>query len=215
MLVPKMYEASSPEQIRAVVSGYPLALLLTNGTQVPFATNLPVVTADDAGGDDLVGRTLFGHMNRTNTHWPALADGMSGKLVFNGPGAYISPVAYETSPAAPTWDFVTVHLYGRIRPLPAGEDTLAVVRRTAALLEGEFGRGWDQSDSVDYFRSIVAGVGAFEFHVDKAEAMFKLSQEKSPEIQQRLIDGFADRAGSHRALGCTMRDFGLGTTEGV
>ncbi|MFE0174980.1 FMN-binding negative transcriptional regulator [Streptomyces sp. NPDC059002] len=213
MLVPKLYEPSSQEQIRAVVSGYPLALLVTNGPQVPFATNLPVVTADDSNDADLVGRTLFGHMNRTNAHWSALTDGMAGKLVFNGPGAYVSPVAYETSPAAPTWDFVTVHLYGRIQPLPAGEDTLAVVRRTAAMLEDEFGRGWDQTDSVEYFRSIVAGVGAFEFVVAKAEAMFKLSQEKSPEIQQRLIDRFADRAGPHRALGCTMRDFGLGTAE--
>lgn len=214
MLVPELYEASSQKLIGAVVSGYPLALLVTNGTKVPFATNLPVVTADDTGGDQLVGQTLFGHLNRANPHWSALTTGTAGKIIFNGPGTYISPAIYETSPAAPTWDFVTVHLYGTIRPLPAGEETLAVVRRTAEMLEDAFGCGWDQTDSVEYFRSIVAGVGAFEFLVEKSEAMFKLSQEKSPEIQQRLIDRFTtDPTGSHRALGCVMRDFGLGSAD--
>jgi transcriptional regulator len=212
MFVPGLYAAPSDAQVDAVVRENPLALLVTNGPEVPFATHLPVVTAPGTEGDPLVGRTLLGHLNRANPHWPALRDTARGKLVFSGPGTYVSPTTYETNPAAPTWDFVTAHVYGAIRPIPAGEPTLAVVRRTAAILEGCFGTGWDQESSVDYFRSIVGGVGAFEFVVDETEAMFKLSQEKDLPTRQRLIDTFSAcpaGSGAHR-VGALMRDLGLG-----
>jgi transcriptional regulator len=211
MYVPTLYRAASETQIDAVIRQYPLALLVTNGPDVPHATHLPVVAAPGADDDPLVGRTLLGHMNRANPHWPALVGATSGKLVFSGPSSYVSPTIYETCPAAPTWDFVTAHLYGTIQPIEPGEPTLAVVSRTAAVLEGSFGDGWDQRDSVDYFRSIVSGVGAFTFVVEAAEAMFKLSQEKDGDVRRRLVakfDACPAGSGAHQ-VAALMRDLGL------
>jgi transcriptional regulator len=192
-----------------------MAILVTNGESVPFATNLPVVPSADTCPQDLVGHTLLGHMNKQNPHWESLSAGTRGKLIFSGPGTYISPAFYETDPAAPTWDFVTVHLQGIIQPILGREETLAVTRRTAAVLEKSFGCEWDQKNSVDYFRSIVGGVGAFEFQVGLVEAMFKLSQDKSPRIQQRLIDEFAcSPPGSPSwQIGGFMSDTGLGMAD--
>lgn len=216
MYVPRLYRASSSDQVSAVVSRYPLSLLVTNGASHPFATHLPVVPAADGFPQDLVGHTLLGHMNKMNPHWESLSAGTCGKLIFCGPGTYISPAIYETDPAAPTWDFITVHLQGTIRPILGREETLAVTRRTAAILEDTFGRGWDQKSSVDYFRSIVGGVGAFEFQVSAVEAMFKLSQEKSPRIRQRLIDEFtcSPPGSTGWQIGSHMRDLGLGVANG-
>jgi transcriptional regulator len=175
-----------------------------------------VVPAADECPEDLVGHTLLGHMNRMNPHWKSLVTGTPGKLIFSGPGIYISPTLYETDPAAPTWDFVTVHVQGTIRPIVDRTATLAVTRRTAAILEESFGRGWDQKSSVDYFRSIVGGVGAFEFEVGAVEAMFKLSQEKSTSIQQRIIDDFrgSPPGSSSWQIGRFMSDLGLGVADG-
>jgi len=64
------------------------------------------------------------------------------------------------------------------------------------VFEKEFGYSWDMSESVDYFRKIVSGVGAFRVRVTKAEGMFKLSQEQCPEIRDRVVQSFAGR-------GCT------------
>ncbi len=213
MFVPDLYKPPSAEHVHAVVSGHPLALLVTNGDPAPEATHLPVVPAPETGDGDLTGQRLLGHLNRANPHWSFVRAGQRGKLVFTGPSAYISPVTYRTTPAAPTWDFVTVHLRGTLHPFAGEEDTLAVVRRTAARFEETFGEGWDQRDSVEYFRSIVGGVGAFEFLVEETEAMYKLSQEKSPETRQRLIDKLlADTSVSSRAdVGRFMHAFGLGT----
>jgi transcriptional regulator len=216
MYVPQQYQASSSGQVSAVISRYPMSILVTNGTALPFATHLPVVPAADECPQDLVGQTLLGHMNKMNPHWASLSTGTCGKLIFSCPGAYISPAFYETEPAAPTWDFVAVHLQGTVRPILGCEETLAVTRRTAAILEGSFGRGWDQKSSVDYFRSIVGGVGAFEFQVDVVEAMFKLSQEKPPRIQQRLINEFTCRPPGSTSwqIGGFMSDLGLGVADG-
>jgi transcriptional regulator len=220
VFVPELYRASSPDQVGAVVRRYPMALLVTNGAGLPFATNLPVVPAADPCPEDLVGHTLLGHMNRMNPHWQSLAEGTAGKLIFSGPGTYISPVLYadgpgEAGPAAPTWDFVTVHVQGIIRPLAGRAATLAVTRRTAELLEESFGRGWDQKSSVGYFCSIVGGVGAFEFEVSAVEAMFKLSQEKPASIRQRIIDDFRGYppGSSHWQIGGLMSDLGLGVAD--
>lgn len=210
MLVPHMYEAPSAAQVDAVITGHPMAVLVTNGPDVPHATHLPVIRTVDTEQTG-PGSVLLGHMNRTNPHWSALTSGTPGKLIFTGPNTYVCPVLYQTEPAAPTWDFVVVHVSGRVMPLDAGEPTLAVVQRTAATLEGAFGAGWDHTGSIDYFRSIVGGVGAFEFVVEQVESMFKLSQEKDHTVRQRLIDDFtsAPRNGSTQ-VGQLMSDLNLG-----
>jgi transcriptional regulator len=187
MHVPPMYRPRSVEEIWSVITENPLALLVSNGSEVPHATQLPVIAMDAAAGE-IVGRQLVGHLNRANPHWDALQaeETTLAKLVFSGPASYISPALYDFEPAAPTWDFVTVHLHGALGPIDADEGVLPIVSRTAAKLEERFGYGWDQAPSLDYFRSLAPGVGAFTFTVSRVDAMFKLSQELDPALRTRI-----------------------------
>ncbi|SDY43897.1 negative transcriptional regulator, PaiB family [Micromonospora pattaloongensis] len=193
MFVPSDYRADSAAQLWSVITGHPLGLLVTVGPDVPFATHLPVVPAGDSDSDgDLVGAVLLGHLNRANPQWGSLVDGQAAKLIFVGPHAYVTPAVYPAAPAAPTWNFVAVHVTGVVRPVTTAEETLAVVRRTALLLEHRFGDGWDQDGSANYFRSIVAGVGAFRFEVTTADGTFKLSQDKPAHVRRRIADRLAE-----------------------
>ncbi|MEU0214017.1 FMN-binding negative transcriptional regulator [Streptomyces sp. NPDC006265] len=189
MYVPPIYRSPEPSRLRCVVRDHPLAVMVTNGPGVPYATHLPIVSppgSADAG--ELVGTTLLGHMNRANPHWSALGDGVCSRLLFSGPNGYITPSLYRTTPAAPTWDFVAVHLEGTLRLLEGRDETLRVVRRTVEVFEQDFGDGWDMEPSLDYFRQIGVGVGAFEFRVTAAEGMFKLSQEKDVAVRARIAE---------------------------
>lgn len=214
MLVPQLYSPPTASHVIDIIRMFPMAVFLTNGRRVPHATNLPAILVDDDIEEIREGTALFGHMNKRNPHWATLSDGDHARLIFNGPGTYISPLHYRTDTAAPTWNFVTVHLTGEIRRMATTEETLHVARATSARLESIFGGGWDQADSLEYHRSIVGGVGAFKFIVDTTEAMFKLSQEKTPEVQQWIIDSFlTEPAGSSRdQIAQAMLRSGLGTS---
>jgi transcriptional regulator len=208
MLIPKMYLARRASDVIETVRRNPLALLASNGAATPFATHAPVVIDRLQPGEDeaqtLVGASLLGHMNRQNEHWKAMRDGADVLVVFQGPHGYISPVAYEQRPAAPTWNFITVHLRGRLEPLPAGEATFEVVCATVRALEKVAGTAWDMTGSLDYFRRIQPGVGAFRIHVESAEAMFKLSQEHKPEVRRSIREHLAGGCGLSRELAEAM-----------
>ncbi|ACU38333.1 FMN-binding negative transcriptional regulator [Actinosynnema pretiosum subsp. pretiosum] len=211
MHVPPMYRADDEDRARQVVHDYPLATLVSNGPRVPHATHLPVVAAPGApqvGG--LAGSTLWGHLNRANAHWRALAGGVPAVLVFTGPHAYITPAIYRTTPAVPTWDFVSVHLHGRVEPIDGEAGTLEVVKRTAELFESAFGAGWAAEPSHGHFARIVSGVGAFRFHVESVDSMFKLSQEKDRDVRVRIIASLREASGPAAELGRIMHEHGLG-----
>lgn len=177
-----------------LVRDNPLALAVTNGTDEagPFATHLPVIPDPAASGlgEMAPGTVLLGHMNRANPHWKSLSTGDVILLAFTGPHSYVSPSIYEITPAAPTWNFTSVHVRGTVQTIDSVEETLDVVRATARLYEERFGAGWDQTDSVGYFRKIVPAVGAFRVTVTGCEGMFKLSQEQPAEVRDRVRTTF-------------------------
>lgn len=210
MFVPRHYEEPDRSWLVDLIRDNPLALLVTNGDDAngPFATHLPAIPdpgMTDEWSADLSGATLLGHLNRANPHWDALANGGTALLTFTGPHAYLSPTVYEVTPAAPTWNFTSVHVRGTVERIDSLEETLGVVQATVRAFEADFGTDWDMSTSLDYFRKIVPDVGAFRFTVTGAEGMFKLSQEQPAEVSDRVRQSFEQReCGRHRAVAKLM-----------
>ncbi|NUV55331.1 FMN-binding negative transcriptional regulator [Streptomyces coelicolor] len=199
MFVPNFYREPDASWTVDLVRDNPLALAVSNGCPEdgPFATHLPVIFDPARYGElpgELPGATLLGHMNRANPHWSALQTGGILLLTFTGPHSYVSPTAYQTTPAAPTWNFTAVHARGVVEKIDSTEETLDVVKATVRAYEGEFGDGWDMTESVGYFRKILPAVGAFRLTVTRAEGMFKLSQEQPAEVRERVRESFEQSA---------------------
>jgi transcriptional regulator len=196
MYVPDYYRVDE-SVARELVFRHPLALLVSNGKDgMPWATHLPAIFPPETRalldeGAPLVGKVMVGHLNRQNPHWDALQAGGHARLIFQGPNTYVSPTVYQVTPAAPTWNFTSVHLRGKLRPIDEREQLLQIVRWTVATFEKEFGTHWDMSESIPYFERIVSGVGAFAFEIEAFDAMFKLSQEQPAPVQDRVHDTFA------------------------
>ncbi|MFD3523439.1 FMN-binding negative transcriptional regulator [Streptomyces sp. NPDC058653] len=198
MFVPSHYREPDVSWMVDLISQNSLALMASNGSPAdgPFATHLPVITDplwEGQAAFDLAGMPLLGHMNRANPHWAALDNGTAILLTFTGPHAYVSPTVYDVTPAAPTWNFTSVHVHGVVEKIESTEETLGVVKATVEAFEKVFGNSWDMSESLGYFRKIVPAVGAFRVRVTRAEGMFKLSQEQTPEIRDRVVRSFAGR----------------------
>ncbi|MFF3941617.1 FMN-binding negative transcriptional regulator [Streptomyces phaeofaciens] len=203
MFVPSFYREPESSWMVNLIADNPLALAVANGAPEngPFATHLPVIFDPETSGDwqgDLPGATLLGHMNRANPHWQALETGSVLVLTFTGPHSYVSPTVYEVTPAAPTWNFTAVHVRGVVEKIDSMEETLGVVQSTVQAFEKAFGDDWDMTESLDYFRKIAPGVGAFRFTVTGAEGMFKLSQEQPAEVRERVRESFGQSACTYK-----------------
>ena len=133
----------------ALVRDNPFALLVSSGPP-PVATHTPMLLTDPGLGGGLVGTTLLGHLARANPQWRALGDEVL--TVFSGPHGYVSPTAYATTPAVPTWNYAAVHLTGPIVLITDAEETLAIVERTVAVAEAGRDPMWDMTASRDRFR---------------------------------------------------------------
>jgi transcriptional regulator len=207
MYVPDEYRPDDGTWPAELMRRFPLATLTTNGGDVPYATHVPMIF-DPEGGADVVpdpGVIMLGHMNRRNPHWRAMTKSQRALCVFEGPHSYVSPTVYCAEPTAPTWNFTAVHVRGTLRKIGPRPDTLRVVTATVEAFEREFGADWDMTGSLDYFRSILPGVGAFQFEIDTVDSMFKLSQEKEPAVRDRVIERFAGAGtGRQYELACLM-----------
>ncbi|MFE9427034.1 FMN-binding negative transcriptional regulator [Kitasatospora sp. NPDC006697] len=204
MFVPSFYSDPDSSWKIDLIRANPLALAVSNGNLVdgPFATHLPVIPDPGQPGSefpgDLSGLVLLAHMNQANPHWKALEDGDTVLLTFTGPNSYVSPTVYQVTPAAPTWDFTSVHVRGTVEKFDSLEDTLEVVKATVRAFEERFGDGWDMTESLGYFRKIAPAVGSFRIRVTGADGMFKLSQEQPEEVRERVLASFAGSPCGHK-----------------
>lgn len=208
MFVPAHYRPRGCGWTLETMLAYPLAMLVTSAEAsgaLPWITHLPVIPHPEHAAAQLEGALLVGHMNAANPHWGAVCGGRRSTLVFTGPQGYVSPAIYGVPVAAPTWNFVSVHAHGTLRPLATPDEALQVVCWTVEAFERRHGFGWDPADSLPYFRKILPGVRAFEFLVDSVDGMYKLSQEQETGIRKRVIEHFsANGSGSYAELSALM-----------
>jgi transcriptional regulator len=186
MYVPRHFQEQDPERLLALMKQHAFATLVTvDGDGAPFATHLPFLVERDAQGTF----RLHAHLARPNPQWRAFSEARDVLVLFQGPHGYVSPTWYASSPQVPTWNYATVHAYGRAHLLEAPEDVLRVLRDTAALYESGNPEPWRPEQVDDYVRRLLAGIVAFEVRVSRLEGKFKLSQNKGEEDRRGVIAG--------------------------
>ncbi|RYF45341.1 MAG: FMN-binding negative transcriptional regulator, partial [Cytophagaceae bacterium] len=113
MYVPEHFQETDRDGLLQFIREHSFALLvLTNEAGVPIATHLPIELQVDADG---IAR-LSGHISKANPQAKLLGGETSALAVFSGPHAYISSSWYDHV-NVPTWNYLSVHVYGRTRVL--------------------------------------------------------------------------------------------------
>jgi transcriptional regulator len=180
--IPEHFRNPDRATALAFMRANPFTILVSNTEDGPFATHVPVIIRES--GDNL---TIRGHVARANPHWRHLQTNPQCLTIFHGPHAYISPSNYENPESVPTWNYGAVHVYGETRIYSAADELLALLHDLIPTFEAAYGGQW-ASLSEAYRQRMLGHIVGFEIAVTKLEAKFKLSQNRTRQEQQNIID---------------------------
>ncbi|MRG88102.1 FMN-binding negative transcriptional regulator [Salinibacillus xinjiangensis] len=182
MYIPKHYKVTDFEEIREFIQGNSFGTIVTTQQGKPIATHLPLELHKQ--GDDYY---ITGHMAYANPQWRTFEGGNENVLVmYQGPHAYISSSWYKTDDV-PTWNYQSVHVYGTgsmMSEQELEEDLILLLqkyekhRKNPAL--------WENLSSQT--KKQMKGIVGFKVKVEEVQAAYKLSQNRSEEDYQNIIE---------------------------
>ncbi|MGA7342089.1 MAG: FMN-binding negative transcriptional regulator [Terracidiphilus sp.] len=207
MFVRPCWQPTSPQDALDLIERHPWALLVSNGADGPFATNLPLLKERPANGGANGPMVLVGHMARANRHTRELSRAAQPVLaIFEGPWSYVTASWYPGRDMPPTYYYTAVHCYGTIEL----QDEAALdgsIQVLTQRMESHYPNGWRSSEipRQDVTRRF-AEITGFRLHVTRLEAKFKLGQDEPVRDALAVADVLAEhQAPQDRVLASLIR----------
>lgn len=194
MYLPPLFREDRIEVQHELIRAYPLGLLVTAGPGGLIANPLPFLIDGDAGERG----ALRAHLSRANPQARELAAVAECLVLFQGPHDYVTPAWYatkrETGKVVPTWNYVTVHAWGR----PGLIDDPAWLRRQlddlTLLGEGRRPEPWRVDDApAPFVASQMKGIIGLEIPISRIEGKWKMSQNRPEADRSGVVTGFREQ----------------------
>jgi transcriptional regulator len=184
--LPSPFANSDLKKTLAVMRKHPFATVISvDASEQPFISHLPMVVEHVDG--ELI---CYGHLARANAHWRLLSGG-STTIVFHGPNTYITPKWYVEN-GVPTWNYVVIHVQGQVTLIEDRAGIVKCLEKLTALVE----RGpepWPLWIPDNLAGSLERSIVGFRLHVEKLDAKFKLSQNRSAADRAGVVAGLSER----------------------
>lgn len=208
MYLPPHFEQDDVGKIHGLIRDYPLGILVTAWPEGVDANHLPFLLDPDRGPQG----TLLCHVARANPVWRALAGcGAESLVVFQGPGAYVSPSLYETKrtthEVVPTYNYAAVHARGRVIVHDDPRWVAGVVGRLTRIFEQGRDDPWKMSDAPPAFiEEKLSAIVGLELPIARLEAKWKMSQNRNAADRQGVLEGLdASAHPADRAVAAMMK----------
>ncbi|MEL6599160.1 MAG: FMN-binding negative transcriptional regulator [Pseudomonadota bacterium] len=172
-------------------------LLTLAGPDGPLASHIPFILSDTGAVAEM-------HLTRSN---PILrCDGAAALLAVVGPDGYVSPDWYGAPEQVPTWNYVAVHLRGRVEVLPV-EALRPHLERLSARFEEALDKcpwtmGKMTEESIARMMRMIVPVA---LHIEDVAGTWKLNQNKEDGARRGAATAIPASVGAEReALGQLM-----------
>lgn len=109
MFIPDIFKFEDSIEKIDFIKQYSFASIITVKDGIPIATHLPFAVDDSS--EKLI---LTSHFAAANEQAKFIEENIS-LIIFSEPHAYISPTHYDKIESVPTWDYITVHAYGKAK----------------------------------------------------------------------------------------------------
>ncbi len=200
MYLPPHFEEQRPEVLQALMAAHPLATLITVGAGGIAANHIPLQWHPGDGGPGV----LRGHVARANPLWHDRADGFEPLAVFHGAQAYISPAWYPTkrehAKVVPTWNYCTVHAYGRLAVHEDAPWLRDLVDALTRQHEGRRAQPWAVADAPEAFvQGMLTQIVGIEMTIRTIAGKWKVSQNQPERNRAGVVAGLRGLAGDDAA----------------
>lgn len=151
-------------------------VLAVNAEDGPLLSHIPFLLAEDGASADL-------HLVRSN---PICRLGAADAVIaVSGPDGYISPDWYGVPEQVPTWNYVAVHLRGRLDPLPQDRMRDMLDRQSAAYEARLHPKpAWTLDKmSDDALERMMRMILPFRLTIRDIQGTWKLGQNKSDGVR--------------------------------
>lgn len=189
MYIPKYYQMSDYENIKAFMSDHNFVTIVTTNDARPVATHLPVTIQEE---NNIL--YVSGHFAKANKQWQTIENNENILIIFHGPHSYISSTWYEKE-YVPTWDYQSIHAYGKGYLLNENE----LIEELTQLLdkyEGYRENGAIWSNISEKTKKQMKGIVGFKVKVAQIEAAYKLSQNRSNQDKENIISHLQESTNS-------------------
>jgi transcriptional regulator len=184
MFIPKYYREEDRQKLLAFLKQNNFAALVTFDGEKPIATHTPVEIVETENG-----WTIYGHISRANAQKKTFGEN-EALLIFQGAHTYISARWY-TEVDVPTWDYMIVHVYGKVREIQ-GDELYSILSRLVENHESNTSYRLEALPQ-DMVQKEIKGVFGFAMEVTRVDGGYKLSQGKTEEERTNIASELEKR----------------------
>ena len=182
MHIPKLFNVTDQKVIETFIKENGFATLISIGSIYPNGTHIPIELKTLSDGR----KVLHGHISKANLQWQDFENNKNVLVIFLSPvHSYISSSWYN-QPNAPTWNYLSVHVTGKLKVLE-GEELWDSVRKLTNRYEQNSSTPVSLDTLPESVQKQMHGIVGFEISIDKMEAAFKLSQNRTAEDFENII----------------------------
>lgn len=182
MYIHRLNQWENDPEVAQLIKQNAFATLVTQVEGKPWATHIPFVLEQKETGETV----LHGHLAKANPQWKSLGEMEEALVIFQGPHAYISSSWY-THENVPTWNYLAVHVYGKIRILE-GEELMHHLKSLVDVYETDRpNRVRVETMSEAYLDSQVRALVGIEVKIQEVHASAKLSQNRDDVNYQNIV----------------------------
>jgi len=208
MYLPETFAERDAAVLARVIREESFATLISQHEGVPFASHVPLLLEEGAqSAEGELRERLIGHVARANPQWKS-ADGKTVLAIFHGPHAYVSPTCYGPGDAVPTWNYIAVHVSGKLRIIEDRERLREIVARMVENFEATREPRWSLGQaSEEFIEKLLGGIVGFEIEIERVEGKFKLSQNQSEQRRAGVIRNLSEsKSAIEREVADKMRE---------
>jgi transcriptional regulator len=192
MYIPAFNQFPNQQDIISFMQRYSFATIVTTHDGVPVATHLPFLV--ELRDDKVI---LLSHFAKANPQAAQIL-GKTALVIFTEPHAYISPVNYPKETNVPTWNYIAVHAYGKASLLSEEEQTASLLAKTISNYEASYLQQWDNLP-IEFKQKMMKGIVAFEIVIDDLQGKQKLSQNRTEEERENIINYLSKSADTNES----------------